>query len=321
MDPLSDVLALLRPQSYLTAGLDVGERWAIRFIGRPGLIKCYAVVRGSCWLQVDGVADPVRLADGDGFMLPNGRSFTLASDLDLSAAAAAEVLGSARHGATVVHGGGGHALLAGARFEVDGRKAPMLLGTLSPVVFFRAAEDQAALRWCMERMIVEMREARPGLSLVAHHLAHLMLLQVLRLHLSQGTGGQVGWFYALADPQVGAALSALHADPAHRWTLSQLATSAGVSRSVLARRFRERVGETPIAYLTRWRMMLAAEQLTEGRSSLAEAARLLGYGSENAFNTAFKRVMGCPPGRYARLETSGQTPPARIDVNPLLASN
>ena len=302
MDPLSDVLALLKPRSYLTAGLNVGEPWAMRFTGHPGLIKCYAVVRGSCWLQVDGVADRVRLAEHDGFMMPNGRSFILASDLDLPPTAAGEVLASARHGATVVYGGGGDAMLAGARFEVEGRKAQDLLGTLAPAVQFRAAEDQAALRWCMERMMAEVREERPGLSLVAHHLAHLMLLQVLRLHLSQGTGGQVGWFYALADPQVGAALTAIHADPAHRWTLDGLASKAGVSRSVLAQRFRERVGETPVAYLTRWRMMLAAERLANRRYSLEEVARSSGYGSENAFNTAFKRVMGCPPRRYARME-------------------
>ena len=305
MDPLSDVLALLKPQSYLTAGLDVGGRWAIRFNGRLGTIKCYAVTEGSCWLKVDGVADPMRLGTGDCFILPNGRSFTLANDLALAPASAGDVLGSARHGAVVVHGGGGDAMLVGNRFEVDGRKAQALLGALAPVVHLKAAEDQATLRWSIERMMAEVREGRPGMSLVAHHLAHLMLLQALRLHLSQATGGQVGWFYALADPQLSAAMAALHADPARRWTLSELASRAAMSRSVFARRFRERVGETPIAYLTRWRMMLAAERLAEGRLALAEAARSLGYGSENAFNTAFKRVMGCPPRRYARGDVGG----------------
>ena len=309
MDPLSDVLSLLKPQSYLTAGLDVGGRWAIRFNGRLGTIKCYAVTDGSCWLKVDGVADPIRLGPGDCFILPNGRSFTLASDLALAPASAGDVLGSARHGAVVVHGGGGDAMLVGNRFEVDGRKAQALLGALAPVVHLQAAEDQATLRWSIERMMAEVREDRPGMSLVAHHLAHLMLLQALRLHLSQETGGQVGWFYALADPQVSVAMAALHADPARRWTLGELASRAAMSRSVFARRFRERVGETPIAYLTRWRMMLAAERLAEGRLALAEAARSLGYGSENAFNTAFKRVMGCPPRRYACRDVSESATP------------
>ncbi len=118
MDPLSDVLSLLKPRSYLTAGLDVGGQWAIRFTGRMGTIKCYAVMEGACWLKVDGVADPVQLAAGDGFMLPNGCSFTLASDLTLTPTPAGDVLAGARHGAVVVHGGGGKAMLAGNRFEV-----------------------------------------------------------------------------------------------------------------------------------------------------------------------------------------------------------
>ena len=304
MDPLSDVLSLLKPRSYLTAALDLGGRWAIRFAGRVGIIKCYAVAEGACWLQVDGVADPVRLAVDDAFMLPNGRSFTLASDLDAVPVPAADLLGGARHGAMVVHGGGGDVRLEGNRFEVDGRKAKTLLGELAPVVHLRAAEDQAALRWSIERMMAEVRENRPGMSLVTHHLAHLMLLQAFRLHLAQAPGGRVGWFYALADPQVSAAMAGLHSDPARRWTLDDLARQAGMSRSLFARRFRDRVGETPIAYLTRWRMMLAAERLAEGRYRLAEAAQSLGYASENAFNTAFKRVMGCPPRRYARMTAS-----------------
>ncbi len=300
MDPLSDVLSLLRPLSYLTAGLDVGGPWAIRFTGRMGTIKCYVVTTGACWLKVDGLADPLRLEAGDGFMLPNGRSFTLASDLALSPVPAGEVLASARHGSVVVHGAGGDAMLLGSRFEVDAGKARALLATLAPLVHFRAEEDRAALRWSIERMMAEVHEARPGMPLVAHHLAHLMLLQALRLHLSQATGGQTGWFYALADPQVSAAMAAMHADPAHRWTLAALARRAGMSRSPFAQRFRARVGETPIAYLTRWRMMLAAERLSAEGQSLATTARSLGYGSENAFNTAFKRVMGCPPRRYVR---------------------
>ena len=307
MDPLSDVLSLLKPRSYLTAGVDLGGAWALRFTGRLGTIKCYAVAEGACWLQVDGVADPVRLVADDAFMLPNGRSFTLASDLDLKPTPAGEVLGGAQHGALIVHGGGGEVRLVGNRFEVDGRKAEALLGALAPCVHLRAAEDQAALRGSIERMMAEVRDGRPGMSLVAHHLAHLMLLQAFRLHLAQAPEGRVGWFYALADPQVAAALTALHADPARRWTLGELAATAGMSRSLFARRFRARVGETPIAYLTRWRMMLSAERLTEGSHRLAEVAQSLGYASENAFNTAFKREMGCSPGRYARL-SAGAAP-------------
>jgi len=304
MDPLSDVLALLKPQSYLTSGFDAGGDWAVRFDNQTGTIKCYAVANGACWLAVDGIDDPVRLASGDCFVLPSGRSFTLASDIRVSPAPAHDVFAKARHGGVVVYNGGGDMFLAGTRFEVDGRKAQALLGALPPVVHLEAAEDQAALRWSIERMMVEMRESKPGASLAAHHLAHMMLLQALRLFLSREAGDQVGWFYALSDPQLSTAIGAMHADPAHRWTLGELAARAGMSRSIFAQRFRQKVGETPIAYLTRWRMMLAGERLANGRDPLAQTAHALGYESENAFNTAFKRVMGCSPRRYARAEAN-----------------
>jgi AraC-like DNA-binding protein len=148
----------------------------------------------------------------------------------------------------------------------------------------------------------ELQDQRPGGSLIAHHLAHMMLVQVLRLSIHEGVRRGVGWFFALADPQLSAAIGAMHENPAYRWTLGELAVRAGLSRSVFARRFREQVGETPIAYLTRWRMMLAAEQLTNSRRPLAQTAFSLGYESETAYNTAFKRVMGCSPRRYARTE-------------------
>lgn len=315
MDPLSDVLALLKPESYLTAGLDAGGDWAIRFDNRAGTIKCYAVTGGGCWLRVDGVDEKVRLAAGDCFMLPSGRSFTLASDLALLPVQAHDVLTRAPLGGVVVHNGGGDVMLAGTRFEVNGRKADALLGALPPVVHLRAAEDQAALRWSIERMMAEMNDSRPGASLAANHLAHLMLLQALRLYLSQQAGKQVGWLYALADPQLNKAIEAMHVDPAHRWTLAELAIRAGMSRSIFAQRFRERVGETPIVYLTRWRMMLAAERLACGRDPLAQLARSCGYESENAFNTAFRRVMGCSPRRYAHAEASNSAPPERTTAS------
>ena len=237
-------------------------------------------------------------------MLPSGRPFRLASDLRVSPMSASDVFMPARRGGVVVHGGGGDVLLAGSRFDVNGRHASILLRTLPPIVHLETSSDQAALRWSIERMMAEMREDRPGASLAAHHLAHMMLLQALRLYLATRPEAGVGWFFALADPRLAAAIGAMHADPARRWTLGELAGRAGLSRSVFAGRFREKVGETPIAYLTRWRMMLAGERLTGGRQRLAETARSLGYESENAFNTAFKRVMGASPRSYARREAA-----------------
>ncbi len=303
MDPLSDILAILKPESYLTASLDAGGDWAIRFGSRTGTIKCHAVMAGSCWLAVDGMDAAVRLRAGDCIILPSGRSFMLASDLKLTPAEARDVLGEARAGDVIVHNGGGGFTFAGTRFEVDARKAGTLLGTLPPLIHLHEAEDRAALRWCITQMMMEMRNGRPGGTLAARHLAHLMLLQAFRLHLSRQAGDGVGLLYALADPRLGRAIEAMHADPAHRWTLAELAGQAGLSRSVFAERFRERVGATPIRYLAQWRMMLAKDRLANGHDTLATIANGLGYESENAFSTAFQRVAGCSPRRYARTES------------------
>lgn len=309
MDPLSEILSLLKPRSYITAGFDAGGDWSLRLDDLAGRIKCYAVVRGSCWLLLEGEGAPVQLDAGDCFVLPSGRGVRIGSDPALEPVLASEALAPDRDGGTVIYNGGGGVLLAGSRFEVGGRHAEGLLRTLPPVIHLKAAAEQTTLRWSIELMMQELREAKPGASLVAQHLAHIMLAQTLRLSLAQQAGVGTGWFAALADPQVGAALGAIHADPAHGWTLGKLGLRAGMSRTMFARRFREKMGETPVAYLTRWRMMLAADRLATGRASLAEIARAVGYESENAFNTAFRRVMGIAPRRYSHAARDGLLAP------------
>ena len=305
MDPLSEILAVLKPESYLTASVDAGGEWAIRFENRRGTIKCHAVTAGVCWLAVDGIETPVRLTAGDCIILPRGRPFTLASNLALNPAHAQDVLAQAKPGDMIVHNGGGNFAFIGTRFEVDRGKADALLGTLPALIHLHEAEDRGALRWCITQMMTEMQPGRPGGALASRHLAHLMLLQAFRLHLSRQAGDRVGVLYALADPQLARAIEAMHADPAHRWTLAELSSRAGLSRSIFAQRFRERVGETPIGYLAQWRMMLARERLRDSREPLGTIAAALGYESENAFNTAFRRLTGCSPRRYARSRALG----------------
>ena len=164
----------------------------------------------------------------------------------------------------------------------------------------RKESDKAALRWSMKRMMQELREPQPGGFLVAQHLAYMMLVQALRLHLAEGLRGGVGWLFALADKQMSASINAMHDDPAHRWTIQELAERAGMSRSTFALKFKETVGESPIEYLTRWRMLLAGDKVTNSGDPISVIALSLGYESESAFSTAFKRVMGCSPRQYSR---------------------
>ena len=156
------------------------------------------------------------------------------------------------------------------------------------------------MRWSLERMMQELREPQPGGFLVAQHLADLMLVQALRLHLTEGLKGGVGWLFALADKQMSVAITSMHDDPAHPWTLQELAKRAGMSRSTFAQKFKQTVGASPMEYLTRWRMLLAGDKLVNSSDPISVIALSLGYESESAFSTAFKRVMGCSPRQYSR---------------------
>jgi AraC-like DNA-binding protein len=299
MDPLSDVLSLLKPRSYMSGGFDFGAPMAIRF-GRHEGIKVYAVVSGAGWLSVEGEAEPVRLGPGDCFLLPSGRPFSLATSLDLTPIDAHTLLDGKRNGAVRTVGGGGGCFIVGGFFTLAAHHARMLLGMLPPIVHIRDDAARAALRWSVERMMQELREPRPGGSMMAQHLTQMMLVQALRVHLAEGPGAGVGWLFALADRRMAAAIGAIHDDPAQGWTVEALAERAGMSRSTFALRFKEKVGASPMDYLTRWRMLLAGDKLENSGEPVSVIARTLGYESESAFSTAFKRVMGCSPRQYGR---------------------
>jgi len=299
MDPLSDVLSLLKPRNYMVRGFDVAGPWSIRFAPKDG-IKCYSLLAGQCWLAMDGVPDTVLLKAGDCLLLPTRRAFRLTSDLALEPVDAMAIVSGALAGGIASFNGGGECFGIGGWFEFAGKHAEILLGVLPPIVHIRKESDKAALRWCLERMMQELREQQPGGVLVAQHLAHMLLVQLLRLHLEEGLRGGVGWLFALADKQMSAAINSIHDDPAHRWTLQELGKRAGMSRSTFALKFKQTVGTSPMEYLTRWRMLLAGDRLVNSSDPVSAIALSLGYESESAFSTAFKRVMGCSPRQYSR---------------------
>jgi len=303
MDPLSDVLSLLKPRSYISGGFSFDGDVAVQFPKHEG-IKCYAVIAGECWLSVEGVEEPVLLTAGDCLLLPRGMPFRLATDLALPAVDFQALRSTWKPGGAAVHSEGGR-YMVGGHFVLTGRHADILLRSLPPIVHIRKESDRAAMRWSMERLNEELREPRPGGSLMAQQLVYVMLVQALRLHLADGGRGNVGWLFALADRQMGAAIACMHDDPGQAWTLKTLAERVGMSRSVFAQRFKGMVGVTPMEYLTRWRMLLAGDRLKDTGDSLAAIASSLGYESESAFGKAFRRVMGCSPRRYGKGEAVG----------------
>jgi AraC-like DNA-binding protein len=168
----------------------------------------------------------------------------------------------------------------------------------------------------LERLREELRDPQPGGSLIAQQLAYMMLIQALRLYLADATTAGRGWLSALSDKHMSIAITSMHSDPGYPWTLHSLAERVGMSRSVFALRFRETVGATPMEYLTRWRMLLAADRLKNSGDGLCAIAQSLGYESESAFGKAFRRVMGYSPRQYIRSTLPCTMPVTHIAENP-----
>ena len=299
MDPLSDVLLLLKPSSYRAGGFDLGGDFSIKFPKHES-IKCYAVVSGQCWLSVESVPEAVRLRAGDCFLLPRGHASYLSSDLKLTPVDAAKIFPFPLNGRIASCNGGGDCLLVGGNFVVTGKQADILLAELAPIVHIRKEPEKAAMRWSLDRLREELRDPQPGGFLVAQQLTYVLLIQALRLHLAEGLRGRVGWLFALSDKQVSAAITCMHDDPAHDWTVEELGRRTGMSRSIFALRFKETVGLSPMEYLTRWRMLLAGDRMANTSDSVSEIAQSLGYESASAFTQAFKKFVGCSPRQYRR---------------------
>ena len=297
MDPLSDIISLLRPRSYAFRGVDAGGDWALSFEGGGGF-KCFALHTGACWLEHEKLPGPVRLVAGNVALLAGADAFRLHSASDVPARDASSFFASFPAGEIRELNGGGTCSGVGGYFDFERPHAGILLGLLPPIVHIGAGANGSALRSSIERMMRELREPKPGGSAIAGHLAQALLVEALRLHMAECSSGGIGWLFALADRQMLAVLTAMHADPSRKWTLEALARVAGMSRSSFVVRFKTTVGESAMEYLTRWRMTLAADHLTNGGMPISAVAPAVGYDSESAFGAAFKRVFGVPPRRF-----------------------
>jgi AraC-like DNA-binding protein len=292
-------LSLLKLRSYVSGGFDASGRWAVQFGTHDG-IKFHAVVVGECWVSVDGMADPVKVKAGECFLLARGKPFCIASDLSAKPVGIRALLPPVYDGRIVTYNQGGEFLSIGGYFTLADDQADLLLKVLPPFIHIREESDRATLRWCVERMRQELLDPQPGDFIVAQQLATLVLVQALRLHLSEEQHDGVGWLFALSDKRMRAAINAIHAAPARRWTLRAMAEEAAMSRTTFAQKFKETVGLSPMDYLAHWRMALAAEKLTRSRESIASIALAVGYESEKSFSTAFKRVKGYAPREFSR---------------------
>lgn len=299
MDTLSSILSLIKPQTFVSAGLDAGGKWAIEFPAHGG-IKFNAIVKGSCLLQVEGYPDTYTLQTGDCFLLTSGRRFILSNDISLDKIPAEKIYSNAVNNVAVCNDGGDFFLI-GARFHFEAEHTRFLFGQLPPVIHVPEQKDQAAvLRWELDRFSKEFFSDLPGRKIMMEHIAPIMFMHTLRVFLSSPQSQQSGWMAALSVPGLRLALEAIHSTPGRKWTVAELGAIAGMSRSGFALKFKEIMELSPLEYLTHWRILLAREQLRAGNKNLYEIASSLGYESESSFTNVFKRFVGSTPKVYAK---------------------
>jgi len=308
LDPLSSVLSLLNPRSALTTRLELGGDWSLAFPAYEG-IKFNVLQQGQCWLQVDGVAQPLQLQCGDGYLLTDGRPYRLYTHPALPPRDARTLLNQADEG--VVTDGGSEVILLRGKFTFDQTHSPLLLEALDPVIRLPMAHA-SVIQWTLQQLWQEIRHPGPGTALTVDHLSHLMLIHGLRAFLEQGGTPSANWLNALADPHIGPVLNLMHARPAHAWSLDLLASHASMSRTRFTEQFKKLVGVPPLTYLLRWRIRLGMRLLRRSQYSVARIAENLGYESDSAFSQAFRRETGLSPLRYRkspRVELQTQADP------------
>lgn len=313
MDVLSELLKVIKLDSAIFFNCEFSSPWCYRapdsecaatLLSQRGrhLIIYHLLVRGRAYVHLqDG--DRIPLNAGDIVTLPHGHAHVLGNGEGGPLIEGAIALpGLLARGLELVRvGGGGEPSLFICGFlSCDALLARSFLQGLPPVFKVNIGEDPSGL-WLENSLrfaVDEAVAARPGASTMLAKLSEVVFMETVRRYVRSLPETETGWLAGARDPAVGQALFSFHQRPSHPWTVPALAEEVGVSRSVLAERFRHYLGQSPMAYLTRWRLQLAARALTSGNRSVAEIALEVGYETEASFNRAFKRHFELPPARY-----------------------
>lgn len=337
MDILSDVLRVVRLSGAVFFSAEFSSPWALES-PNADLLASFVLPHGECMVLFHILTEgeclifcnthpTVKMKAGDVIIFPRGEPHTMCSHVGVKPSRLDAVFSQSSPDATplVSFGGGGRK----ARFicgylNCDQRFNP-LIGALPTMLVVRSSNDyttveavdetgtrpshvpQVSGSWLgttLKFTINEANAARPGNGAMLGRLTELMFVEILRQYMQQTAPGERGWLAGLNDIHIGKVLRLMHANPARNWTVSELAREAAISRSALAERFTQLIGESPMRYLAGWRLHLAKQMLRDGSDGIAEIATRVGYESEAAFNRAFKRSAGSPPASWRKCMAS-----------------
>lgn len=299
VDPLSQLISLVRPRAVFSKGISGAGRWGVRYSPFEQPSFC-AVLEGSCRLWVDGQR-PLILRTGDFVLLPVTPGFTLSGfehvtprEIDAKVAASTPT-GEVRHGS---RGGRPDVRLLGGYFVFDSPDQTLLVSLLPVLIHVRGLERLSTL---VRLVAEEFARKEAGRELVLTRLVEILMVEALR---AAPKDIPPGLLRGLADARLAPALRQMHAHMARQWTIAQLAKHAALSRSTFFERFTRTLGMAPMEYLLAWRMAVAKDLLRREDLALADVAERVGYGSASNFSTAFGRHVGQPPRRYARQQAT-----------------
>jgi AraC-like DNA-binding protein len=328
MDALSDLLHAVKLKGALFLEARFTAPWCVETHPSYGaaemlrplnpVVFFHMVAEGRCKVRLAPHGEPIDLAAGDLVLLPQGDTNLLGSDLQLAPVDADTLLRPAPAGGlvTIDYGGGGdEARILCGFLSCDKALCRLLLDAL-PRLLRVPLGDGPGAAWLMSvarRGAQENTAPGPGSGTLLAKLAELLFVEAMRRYIESLPEQQTGWLAGLRDRYVGRALTLMHEQPARDWTADELAERVGLSRSALAQRFADLLGQPPMQYLTRWRLTLAAAMLRSSDRAIAQVAEEFGYESESAFNRAFKREFEMPPAAWRRQRTRNL---ATTDANP-----
>jgi len=332
-DTLSDLLRAVRLRGAIFYYVDGSSPWvaeappAAEIIpaimpGVEHMIEFHGLAEGSCWAALAGES-PIRMAAGDVILFPQGDRHVLSSAPGLHAPRSTNELYFAPRPPQLpfaldaeapdvttarLHGGGRErAIIVCGFLGLDARPFNPLISSLPRVLHLpgKVLGPDSWVTTFLRTAVAESNLKRPGGEAVLERMSEMLFVEVLRRYVDSLPAEQTGWLAGVRDSFVGRALSLLHQKPAENWTLEQLGSDVGLSRSSLHDRFVHFIGQPPMQYLTNWRMQLAAGRLRDSDAKVVNVALDVGYESEAAFSRAFKRVVGVAPGTWRRERRTG----------------
>jgi AraC-like DNA-binding protein len=260
----------------------------------------HVILSGSCWLD-PGEGRRVHLRPGDIAVLMQGQAHRLISDIGVTTTAFSDLMQHCvpgRFPAIRIKGGGDRASMLCGFFKFNRQTTHPLLRALPDLIHVNVGGGAGLLEGLVAIADTESATPRPGSGALMDLLCGLLLVQMLRAQLAVDSRAAAPWIHGLHDSRIGAALQLIHESPAEAWTVARLASTVAMSRSSFAQRFVDCVGEAPMRYLARCRILRAAQVLDAERLSVSEAMHRVGYQSESSFSKAFQRFLGCTPAAY-----------------------